>query len=323
MQSDRNRGYPVINEKWTTPLFLNGDKRLNPIDRLRFYAYHHFRNKRENVRPLEREIYWPTTFEQYAPAIENLTFDRTPSRILCNVFWSLVDWAAIRDELGPLTIHDIGCGSGRYGKLVRDFAGFPIDYYGYEIAEYKTWAEYADPRTKFALYDGHTYESTFAHAPNVFISQSALEHIPNDLAYFQSVTRYSESLERVVQIHMVPGATGLKQWGLHGWRQYNRELLRRIQATLGDGMEMTVFCLGGRGIVYLHSKWVHNRRRHKSIKRDPAAQAIYKKEWLQAVADSAPVGVDQASFLTILIEKGLRTPLWRRLLRTDSVGDRR
>jgi SAM-dependent methyltransferase len=307
----------VHSDKSTTPLFLNGDKKLNPINRLRFYAYHHSRNKRENVRPLEREIPWPTKYEQYAPALEGLVFDRTPSRILCNIFWSLVDWGAIRDDLGDLRIHDIGCGSGRYGKLVRDFAGFGVDYVGYEISEYKTWPEYADQRTKFALYDGYSYESTFAHRPNVFISQSALEHIPNDLAYFESVTQYCEKLDRVVQIHMVPGATGLKQWGLHGWHQYNRELLRRIRDVLGEGMEMSVFCLGGKGIVDLHSRWVHNRRRHKSIKRDPKAQEIYKGEWLKAVAEGEPAGVDQASVLTIVIEKGLRAPHWPRLLKTD------
>jgi SAM-dependent methyltransferase len=299
----------------TTPLFLNGDKRLNPINQLRFFLYHHFRNKRENVEATGREIPWPTKLEEYQSALEGVEFVRTPSRLLCNAFWAKVDWQAIRDELGELTIHDIGCGSGRYGKLVRDYAGFKLNYYGYEISKYKTWPEYEDERTKFVLYDGFTYKPTFEHSPNVFISQSALEHIPNDLAYFRAVTEYCAGRSKVAQIHLVPGATGLRQWGLHGWRQYNREMLRKIRGVLGPGMEMSVFCLGGESIVQLHRKWGRSHRRKRALKRDPALQAQYRKEWFEAVAAAPANGVPDASFLAIVIEKGFSTPLWPRLLR--------
>jgi hypothetical protein len=299
----------------TTPLFLNGDKRLNPINQLRFFVHHHFRNKRGNVRPFSREIVWPTSYENYASSLEGLEFVRTPSRLLCNIFWSKVDWGAIRDELGALTIHDIGCGSGRYGKLVSDFAGFNLDYYGYEIKTYPGWAEYQNERIHFLLYDGSTYAPTFVQGPNVFISQSALEHIPNDLAYFRAVTEYSADKDKILQIHLVPGATGLRQWGLHGWRQYNRDMLRRIQGELGPGMEMSVFCIGGESIVQLHRKWARTYRLRKALKQDPAMQERYKGEWLGAVAAAPATGVPDASFLAIVIEKGFSSPLWPRLLR--------
>jgi SAM-dependent methyltransferase len=305
----------------TTPLFLNGDlrHRLNPIDQLRFFVYHYFRNRRENVLPFGREISWPTSLENYASSLNDLEFVRTPSRLLCNIFWSKVDWNAIREELGALTVHDIGCGSGRYGKLVRDFAGFGLDYYGYEISKYSSWSEYENERTHFLLYDGFTYGPTFEHRPNVFISQSALEHIPSDLAYFRAVTEYSTDKTKIMQIHLVPGATGLRQWGLHGWRQYNRDMLRRIQNVLGPGMEMSVFCLGGEGIVRLHRKWARTYRLRKALKREPAKQVQYQREWREAVAAAPAKGVPDASFLAIVIEKGFSAPLWPRLLRDSEV----
>jgi len=305
----------------STPLFLNGDLRpVNPINKLRYLVYHHYRNKRENTVPFEREIPWPTKLADYAPALNSMSFEGTPSRILCNVFWSLVDWEAIRQDLGDLAFHDIGCGSGWYSDLIRKYTGFEIKYHGYDVIENNKWKEFENKSTKFSTYDGHSFGSTFSDNPNIFISQSALEHIPNDLGFFRAVSEYSSDRDCIVQIHMVPGATGLRQWRLHGWRQYNRDMLRRIRDLLGDDMEMTVFCLGGSEIVDLHVKWIHNKHRRRSIGGNPAQRNIYKAEWLRAMEVCTPAGADEASFLAIVIEKGLSTPLWPRLLRTSAAN---
>lgn len=305
----------------STPLFLNGDLRpANPIRRLRYLLYHHYRNKRENAVPFEREIPWPTKRIDFAPAIDKVTFEATPSRVLCNAFWSLVDWESLRRELGELVFHDIGCGSGWYSELIRGFTDCPLTYRGFDVVENRKWEELRDGSTEFAVYDGHSFASTFKGEPTLFISQSALEHIPEDLGYFRAVSDYCRERDRVAQIHLVPGATGLRQWGLHGWRQYNRDMLRRIRETLTDGMEMSVYCLGGPEIVDLHVKWFGRKRRRRAIQRDPAERDIYRAEWLHAMETSTPVGVDRASFLAIIIEKGFTPPLWPRLLRTSS-GD--
>ena len=39
---------------------------------------------------------------------------QTPSRVLSNLFWLNLPATAIREELGPIKLLDVGCGSGRY-----------------------------------------------------------------------------------------------------------------------------------------------------------------------------------------------------------------
>ncbi|WP_181704421.1 hypothetical protein [Chthonobacter albigriseus] len=300
----------------TTSLFINGDLKLNPIQRARYYWHHYRRNIRENGPPLAREIYWPPTSQDCEPTLDKLTFNRTPTRLLCNIFWSLVDWKLLAQEMGPLRIHDMGCGSGRYGLLIREAATVPVSYHGFDIAAYDSWDGYSDENTKMSTFDGQDFASTFFEKPNLFITQSALEHIPGDLTYFKAAAEYCSGLDKALQIHMVPPSKGLWQWGPHGWRQYNRTMLRKFEAALPPGMTMTVFCLGGGELVKLHRKWAHRRFLVKKIKKDPVYQQKYKSEWIDAIDRSAPVGVDEAAFLAIVVEKGFSPPMWQRLLKS-------
>lgn len=304
----------------TTALYLNGDEKLNPLEKARYYLHHFLRNRREDGPPLDREVYWPSSRADYEAAIDRLVFHRTPARLLCNAFWQLVDWPLLRRELGELSLHDMGCGSGMYGQWIREAAGFPVTYWGFDIKPYASWDTYRDPGTQFAVYDGRDTASTFAHRPNLFITQSALEHIPGDLDYFEAVNGYLQTVDRALQIHMVPAGSGLWQWGPHGWRQYNRTQLRRIEATLRPGQSMTVVCLGGPPLVALHRKWAGRSRDIRRLKRSTDLQARYRQAWTEALEGSQPCGVDAAAFLAIVIQQGLDLPIWPRLMKTRPSG---
>lgn len=48
------------------------------------------------------------------------TFDKTPSRLLCDGLWNSIDYGNLKLQLNSdLNFFDIGCGSGKYGKLLK------------------------------------------------------------------------------------------------------------------------------------------------------------------------------------------------------------
>ena len=50
------------------------------------------------------------------------TFDKSPSRLLCDGLLNSMDYGNLKLQLNSdLNFFDIGCGSGKYGKLLRNF----------------------------------------------------------------------------------------------------------------------------------------------------------------------------------------------------------
>ena len=96
---------------------LNGDK---PLSRREQRAYRWF-NRLNNaipavrrptglsVRPFSCDVdrVWPMM--QLGPGA-------SPGRKLSHLFWASLPWARFCDELGPIRMLDVGCGSGNYSN---------------------------------------------------------------------------------------------------------------------------------------------------------------------------------------------------------------
>lgn len=298
----------------STPLFLDGDRKHHLLNVWRYTVFHRRENRHGDRLPLRCEVYWPHSLDDMRPALDHIVFDKTPSRMLCNLFWQSIDWTWVRRELGPLVVHDTGCGSGWMGQKIPEWLGEQIMYHGFEVVRDRRWPDLTNENLKLHFFDGLNYGSTFACRPNLVITQSAMEHFRQDLSYVDAIAECLESSEKMLQIHMIPGSDTLPYYGPHGWRQYNRDAIRRLVGRFPSGLDIVVVALGAPEVSRLYKKWIASRKTLRKLKKNPEVQAIYKAEWLAAMEACSPVGIDKASFLALIAAKGLSMPVWPRLV---------
>lgn len=183
----------------------------------------------------------------------------SPARKLCDLFWLSMPWDQIEGSLGRIRIHDLGCGAGSYGRTLLRWSGRDIDYTGYDIVHHASWddlmKQYSSMR--FGVFDGMDFDSTLKGEYNCFISQSALEHVPQDLEYFRAVANYIKRHDHpVVQIHLLPSTGCLLTYLTHGIRQYTPRTLSRATRMYEDGGRFTLFYLGGPRCNDVHRRMI-------------------------------------------------------------------
>ena len=152
---------------------INGDNAYSAWQKVAYIAqclffrdYRYFLKKNLNIRKVSLQ------------AISEPTRLESPSRLLSNMFWASVDWAALSGELkDKINILDIGCGDGSYGVRYETLLGSAFgSYKGLDV--YKS--------ENFPARFGHvleTAERADAHAVavNIVTSQSVLEHVQHDI----------------------------------------------------------------------------------------------------------------------------------------------
>ncbi len=187
--------------------------------------------------------------------------DLSPSRALCNCFWRSINYAHLERELGSkLHFLDLGCGNGKYGLFLKNWSSSSFgSYTGIDIYKNNDFPQ---------IFEHHTAKAEDAHmfvnkSTNVIISQSALEHVENDIEALELLTRkLSLTNKNFVQIHLVPASASLWLYLFHGWRQYSRKNLGAFAKRLGEieGLKVSAVPLGG-----LFSFWTHFR--HITLRR--------------------------------------------------------
>lgn len=183
----------------------------------------------------------------------------SPSRALSDLFWMQLPWPRIQAELGELRIVDTGCGSGRYGLELQKYSGGRIaSYTGLDEHAHADWPEVMkqQPFIKLLPADSAHFASVIPDDTNVFISQSAIEHFPEDLTYFRQLRDFMGAHQRpTLQIHLFPSAAGLRLYRFHGVRQYTPRTVSAI-TRLFAGSRATLFELGGPACNRLHWEYI-------------------------------------------------------------------
>ena len=194
--------------------------------------------------------------EIYNPILSILninSFSKTPSRLLCDGFWNSIDYRNLKLQLNSnLKFFDIGCGSGLYGKFLKNVCG-----------------EYFSSYTGLDIYKNKNYPSEFTHInssaenvykhinkeTNVVISQSALEHIKKDDFVIEEVTKkLIENNNPFLQIHMLPASKCLWLYLWHGYRQYSKKNLSTKLNYLNEKFDINtaIVPIGGNFSFWTH-----------------------------------------------------------------------
>jgi len=185
------------------------------------------------------------------------TFDKSPSRLLCDGLWNSIDYGNLKLQLNSdLNFFDIGCGSGRYGKLLKKISN-----------------QYFGSYTGLDIYKNDKYPVEFNHICskaesgsqyinkkiNFVISQSALKHIEKDTFVIEEITKkLCKNNTPFIQIHMVPASKCLWLYLWHGYRQYSKKNLSNISNQLKKKINVNtcIIPLGGNNSFWTHLRYI-------------------------------------------------------------------
>ncbi len=234
----------------TSPIRIDGDRPLGRFAKLAYLGANAFRNAATG-RPGDL-----ATERFLAGSGGPIAGMPSPSRLLCERHLGAVDWAAFAQVAGSIRMHEMGCGSGRAGRLVAQAAAMPVGYRGFDVRANAAWAAPMDG-ARMAVFDGRDFAGTIDPSDNFFFSQSAAEHIPTDLDYFAAVaTACAAAAGPTLQIHYLPAAACLRLYLFHGYRQYPAGALARLAALQAADARCTAVALGGPASVALHWRWI-------------------------------------------------------------------
>ncbi|WP_319468923.1 glycosyltransferase [uncultured Pseudodesulfovibrio sp.] len=178
----------------------------------------------------------------------------SPSRIVCDQFWQALPWESLRRELGEIHVLDIGCGNGNYSEKLRAASGETIQsYHGVDIISSPNWQRLKQKKnTHFSKLTAGLDQAIPTRA-NLIISQSALEHIPNDKKYMKAIRQHAAATNSpVFQIHLVPSESCLQTYELHGYRQYTLRKASKLTAIFPPEDQRAIYLLGGNNCNALH-----------------------------------------------------------------------
>ena len=185
----------------------------------------------------------------------------SPSRLLSDLFWLKLPWQAIQQELGKIKVYDIGCGKGKYGLMLQDLSGNRISSYtGIDVKYQDTWNELQVNRNNVTFITAHNTKAVITNIPtdiNLIISQSALEHIEEDLTLFKGIRDYITRTNRnIIQIHLIPSESCLDLYRYHGVRQYSPRSLSKISKMFNHCSYSMLYKLGGQAGYDLHLEYI-------------------------------------------------------------------
>lgn len=242
----------------TSPHTLSADGPLTKLERVAWVAFNLANNalprslvdpriveRRFRLSPMRIDGLWPS-----------IRPDASPSRALCDLFWLTMPWPGILRELGPLHALEVGCGSGTYGHLLSRLLGNQLAHYlGIDIAASGAWAGAGDNRLEFRIGRAGDVAQYLADVNFVF-TQSALEHVEEDLHFLRQVAQLAESRRPLLQLHLIPSASCITTFPWHGIREYTPRTMSQATRLFGAGTEAYLYALGGPACNRVHRKFI-------------------------------------------------------------------
>ena len=211
---------------------LSADDPLSKIQRVQWIACNLLNNalpRMDNDQEIEERKF--RLSESALDALwAKINAQASPARRLCDLFWLTLPWEELTRELRRVSVLEIGCGTGGYGRLLQKCLGECFDFYlGVDIKANEQWRTVPES-TGFAFKVARASEAyKFLPGSNLICTQSALEHFDEDLSYFSQVASYVATSEHpILQIHLIPSRSCISTFAWHGIRQYTPRTIARI-----------------------------------------------------------------------------------------------
>ena len=243
---------------------------------------------------------------------ESLDAGLTPSRKISNFFWLTLPWQKLFNNFGPIRIMDFGCSTGNYALNFMKWTDVPFEYHGFDVRWGSLWEERSSEfqNLKFTQYKGKFGRQHMKDEFNFFMSQSAMEHVVQDLSYFRLIANYSSEIQKPnIQIHLVPSAACLELYGLHGVRQYTPRTISKISRLFPNAI-CTLFSLGGAACNNLHMQAItlpahNNGADWRTTNLDDYEDLLEKSILIDMTSKSF-----EASFYALVIESGVSSSIF-------------
>jgi SAM-dependent methyltransferase len=180
----------------------------------------------------------------------------SPTRAVGDLFWSKLPWSNYSETLDGLNIVDLGCGDGEYFKRIQLFSNNLIaNYTGIDIFKRENWDELMTTFSNVQFISG-SMQDIEDYLPNNFnfiISQSALEHFPNDRILFKSLSKIIQSRKKkTIQVHLMPSPSCLKIYRYHGIRHYTPRTISSLISDFEGFSKISLYGLGGMNCNKFH-----------------------------------------------------------------------
>ena len=186
----------------------------------------------------------------------NPRYRMSPSRLIGDLFWSLLPWELIKDEIGQINTFDTGCGKGFYALFLNKLINNMNSYVGIDFCKRDNWEKLMDKNSFITLIENSSSNiSEFINKEtNLFITQSAIEHFNYDLEYFQQIKTFiDKNKKNIIQIHLFPSPVCLWLYLFHGVRQYNfRAIMQIIDIFKTTNSYFRIYPLGGNSSNLFH-----------------------------------------------------------------------
>jgi len=238
----------------------------------------------------------------------------SPSRAIGDIFWMDLPWQDIKQKLGKINILDIGCAKGSYCKKIYNWSNKTISSYtGIDIFRNKNWegnvewGKEKDLNVSFRQADIDTetdnFHSNIPENTNFIMSQSALEHIKNDLEVFKQIKKYLlKNNSSCIQLHLFPGPASLDLYLMHGYRQYGFYGIKRIIDLFSDFCTIELYKLCGKSSNKLHFDYITKPvYLYKTIDRRETESEEYRKLLKESIIEDMNKDNEKPAFWALKI----------------------
>ena len=153
---------------------LNGDNKLNLVEKCLWFLFNFLNNKipiKKTDKYLIKKLFQLPKIN--ADFIQD-NYNKTPSRILCNLLFLNYDWKNIQQNFGKIKVLDIGCGRGDQLQLFYKVLGENFTYVGIDKKKRSEWLTLKSDKISFFI-DDYLNISKYLDDTNIIFTQSVLE----------------------------------------------------------------------------------------------------------------------------------------------------
>ena len=293
---------------------LNAEKGLNVFQKSAYLILNWVNNLFPYVNLDKRMRIRNFNDESWEKEVVNTYETSSVGRRLSDIFWRILPWEKIKEELGEINIFDTGCGQGNYSWRIEQASGNRISsYIGIDSKRRPNWDELKNKHPNFQFIESSSSDITalIPREANLFVTQSAIEHFDEDMKFFEQLKGYIDKTGKpVIKIHNFPAKAALPLYLFHGIRQYTPRTISKITKLFKDA-DIYLYGLGGEAgkkVQWKYFTWPKLIKRGEATwSKDPDK---YNREVIEAIKKDMKNPSCSPLFWVLIIHSHPKTKIW-------------